>query len=241
MKKLLEIENVLIQENNFILLDHVSLNFYENINTFICGTSASGKTLLLKAITSQIKYEGKIIKNCELEVVFDKNIFFTNSIEDELKYLMLDDIQKKFIAEFIPEEYLKKDPNKLDFQMKKIVLLCGALVKKPKLIIIDNILSYLEKESIQKLLEYAKENQITIINISNDIEGSLDYDYMVVMDQGKVAVEGKTLQVLEEEKLLKRLGIGLPFYIDLSIQLKLYGLIDKTYLSKEELVKKLWN
>ena len=54
------------------------------------------------------------------------------------------------------------------------------------------------------------------------------------------AIDGKTLDVLKEEKILKRLGLNLPFYLDLSIQLKLYGLINRTYLNKEDLVKHLW-
>jgi hypothetical protein len=57
---------------------------------------------------------------------------------------------------------------------------------------------------------------------------------------GISGIDGRTLDVLEEEKILKRLGFSLPFMIDLSIQLKLYGLINKTYLSKEAMVKNLW-
>jgi hypothetical protein len=54
------------------------------------------------------------------------------------------------------------------------------------------------------------------------------------------AIDGKTLDVLKNEKILKRLGFSLPFMLDLSIQLELYGLINKTYLNKEGLVKNLW-
>ena len=63
---------------------------------------------------------------------------------------------------------------------------------------------------------------------------------MIILNGGNVAIEGKTMQVLKEEKLLKRLGIGLPFYIDVSLQLNLYNLIDKIYLNKEELADALW-
>ena len=63
---------------------------------------------------------------------------------------------------------------------------------------------------------------------------------MIVLDKGQIVMEGKTRQILLQEKILKRLGIGLPFYIDLSIQLKLYGLIDNIRLSKEDLVEDLW-
>ena len=57
---------------------------------------------------------------------------------------------------------------------------------------------------------------------------------------GISAIDGKTLDVLKNEKVLKRLGLSLPFYVDLSIQLKLYGLVNKIYLNKEMLVRNLW-
>lgn len=72
------------------------------------------------------------------------------------------------------------------------------------------------------------------------MEDVLYSDYVLCLYDGISAIDGKTLDVLEQEKILKRLGFSLPFYIDLSIQLQLYGLISKNYLSKEEMVKNLW-
>ena len=51
----------------------------------------------------------------------------------------------------------------------------------------------------------------------------------------------KKKDVVKEETILKRLGYELPFYVDLSIQLKLYGLIDNICYSSEELEDSLWN
>jgi hypothetical protein len=53
-------------------------------------------------------------------------------------------------------------------------------------------------------------------------------------------LEGSTLSVLKEEKLLKRLGYKLPFVVDLSLQLNAYNLIDSIFLDEEVLVNKLW-
>ena len=48
------------------------------------------------------------------------------------------------------------------------------------------------------------------------------------------------MSVLNEEKLLKRFGIGLPFMIELSKYLMDYGMIDKYYLTNEKLVGAIW-
>ena len=56
----------------------------------------------------------------------------------------------------------------------------------------------------------------------------------------KLVCDGKTLSVLNEEKLLKRLGIGLPFIIELNKYLMDYGLINKYYLNYKKLVSAVW-
>lgn len=240
MKQVVTIKNLSVIENNNKLLNDVSLTFFEGISTFLCGTSGSGKTLLLEAIAGKVKYEGDINCKVKTSVLFDKVIFTSNSVEDELKYLSLNFIQKQFVANFFDEAKLKVNPNHLSFKEQKILILCSALWQNAKVIFIDNLYSFLDKEDIQKFNSYFLENKITVVLVSTDIEEALNYEYMIVMDSGIVAIEGRTKQVLTEERLLKRLGIGLPFYVDLSIQLKYYNLIDKIYLNKEELTKKLW-
>ena len=90
------------------------------------------------------------------------------------------------------------------------------------------------------LLNYFNSKNILLINVTSDLEDTLYTDYIMCLYNGISGIDGRTLDVLEEEKILKRLGFSLPFMIDLSIQLKLYGLINKTYLNKEAMVKNLW-
>ena len=163
-----------------------------------------------------------------------------NSVEDELKYLLLEDEQKKFVSSFFKEKELVQNPNQINEEHKKLLQLCKAFLNKPSIVFIDEVFSFLSKENQAIIFSYAKDAQITLVSVSKNIEEAMDYDYMIVLDKGRIAIEGKTMQVLQEEKLLKRLGIGLPFYVDLSIQLKLYGLIDKIYTTKKELVEALW-
>lgn len=240
MKKAVILDEVNLKEDEEEILKDISLNFYCGVNTFVCGTNSCGKTMLLKAIDKKIKYRGNIIKNVSTIVVFDKSYFVTNTLEEELKYILLNETQKEFVDSFFIKNELNDSPNNLSFYKQKILLLCASLSKNPEILFIDNLFSFLSKKDIKKFMDYFKNNNITVVNFSNNIEEALLYDYMVVLDDGLVAIEGKTNQVLQEEKILKRLGIGLPFYVDLSIQLKLYGLIDGIYLNKKELVDKLW-
>lgn len=240
MKKVVEIKNLSVDLDGKKILNSVTLTFFSGVHTFLCGTSASGKTILLKAINQQVNYSGEV--NCleKVSIVVDKLNFTTNSVEDELKFLSLSPLQKEFIANFFDEQTLKINPNMLSFYKQKLLILCSIIYQNPKILFIDNLFSFLKKDDIKKFNKYFTKNKITVVLVSNNIEEALNYKYMIVMDKGIVAIEGKTDQVLKEEKILKRLGIGLPFYVDLSTQLQCYNLIDRIYLNKKELVDKLW-
>ena len=240
MKKLMEIKDLYVESQHKILLNPISLNFYEGISVFICGTSASGKTAMLKRIAGLGKHRGNIKKYGKVEVLLENNDCFIGAVKKALNYENLEDAQKKMISKFISKPFLEKDIGELDDKTKVLVRLCKSFCNEPELLCIDNILNSLDMKTFQKIFDYMKKNHITFVCVSTDIEKALYFDYMVVMDKGSIAIEGKTLQVLEQEKILKRLGIGLPFYVDLSIQLKLYGLIDTIYQTKEELRDALW-
>ena len=106
------------------------------------------------------------------------------------------------------------------------------LLKYPKIIF------YCLNKNLQEDL---KKNNILFINVTNDIENSLYTKNLIVYDKENILIEGNTLAVLKKEKLLKRIGLQLPFYVELSILLKDYNLIDKIYLDKESLKSALWN
>lgn len=95
-----------------------------------------------------------------------------------------------------------------------------------------------EKMEIFKLL---KKQNISYINVTSNVEDALYSDYIFVYDGNKLVLEGNRNEVLKEEKTLKRLGYGLPFVVDLSIQLNYYDIFNKVYYDLDELVGALWN
>ena len=101
----------------------------------------------------------------------------------------------------------------------------------------------LDNKSEREVLEIyklLKENNIKYINITNNIEHVLLTKYLKVYDKEKVLIEGNTIEVLKNTKLLKRLGLEIPFMVDLSLLLKDYNLVNDIFLDKEDLVDYLW-
>ena len=119
-----------------------------------------------------------------------------------------------------------------------------SLIVEPKLLVIDNLLSSLDKEDLittLNVLNEFKRGGLIIFNFTTDIESSLFGDEIIITDKEKIIVSGKTMSVLNEEKIMKRLGLGLPFIVMLNKYLIDYNLIDKYILDYKLLGGKLWN
>ena len=114
----------------------------------------------------------------------------------------------------------------------------------PYILILDESLTMIDpltRKKIYKILEKVnKINKITIINITHDIEEVLYGDTLVLMDKGNIVLNGPKEYVLAEEKVFNKLGIKLPFVVELSIKLQYYGLIDHLVLDMKELVNIIW-
>lgn len=111
---------------------------------------------------------------------------------------------------------------------------------KYKKVIFFNVLSNLNIDELKKLYLYLNSNNILFINVTNNMEEVLVTKYLIIYDEEKILAEGNTLDLLSNEKLIKRLGFKLPFIIELSTYLKDYNLTSKFYLDIESLVGDLW-
>ena len=111
---------------------------------------------------------------------------------------------------------------------------------KTSFIVFNDFLRLLNNKEKDILLSNLEKKNIHFVNVTSNIEDVLYASELKVVYHNKVMLEGSTLSVLKEEKLLKRLGYKLPFIVDLSLQLNAYNLIDSIFLDEEVLVDKLW-
>ena len=153
---------------------------------------------------------------------------------DNVNYVVLsNNVDKKFMSKFgvyqiidvLPFEKLK---NNLEMFPSKRVIFNESL----------SSLSNKEKKEIFDLLD--KQN-INYVNVTSNIEDALFGDYIIVYDEDMKVLEGNKEVVLKNEKLLKKLGFGVPFAVDLSIQLMYYDILDKVYFDVDNLLEALWN
>lgn len=110
-----------------------------------------------------------------------------------------------------------------------------------KKIVFNEIWYYLSKKEKSELLEILKRRNVSFVNITSNVEDVIYSDYVIVYDNDKKVLEGNKEMVLRNEKLLKRLGYGVPFVVDLSIQLNYYDIFDTIYYDIDKLTEALWN
>lgn len=199
----------------------------------------------LSDITTSIIYNDESIKNkiiTELQkesyLVIDTKIFNANITVKE--YLKLAKFNMKLIPYFDIEKYLSTKIGSLSFETQIYLKIITLINVKDKIIVFDDVLTFLNPLQKSYIIKYLKDNELTYFNFTSDIEEILYTKYLIVTSKDGVIIEGKTRSVLNEEKLLKRSGFALPFSVDLSHQLKDYGLIDKEYYSIDKLVNDLW-
>ena len=151
----------------------------------------------------------------------------------------INNIPEYLLKSFNCLELLNK-PNLTRIDNLKITIL-DNLNNKSEVYVFLNVLTYLDNEFKKRVINYLKEHNKIIINYTEDIEEALLLDYIIVIHDNKMIMEGYKEDILKEEKILKKLGFNLPFIVELSNGLKYYGLIDKLYYDNESLVSDLWN
>lgn len=115
-----------------------------------------------------------------------------------------------------------------------------SLTTDKKVVVFCDILSYIDNGLKSQIISKLKSKNKIIINYTSNIEETLLLEYLMVTNKDAIIMEGLTTLVLQEEKILKRLGFGLPFIVELSSGLKYYHIIDKIYFDPESLVNDLW-
>lgn len=245
----IKIDNLSFSYGTQNVLSGVNFHLFSGKSLSIIGHGGCGKTTLLKILNGDLKYDGSLEIDGTISTVFRDTKFKNKKVIDEIKYYF-DEYAKSYsdIEEFKEEVKLyfgmdkifDNDIASLDKKDKSLLRIILGSIANDEYLAIDDLFIDLDYKTKILLLNFLESHDITLINVTSDMEDVLYTDCLLCLYDGKSAIDGETLSVLENEKILKRLGFNLPLMYDLSIQLGLYGLIDKVYLNKEEMVRDLW-
>ena len=241
------------------IFDNLCFSIKKNSFVTISGPNNCGKTTLIRILNREIITDddirlNNININCykveeysklvqcviPLEIIFDEY-----TLEEELLRNCND---KKDLDSIVKGLKLKKKLNKniKDLSQKEIVLfqLSIALIKNPQVLLIDSISSYFTKKEIIEIITFLKKYQETkemnIIYTTINLEEALYTDYLYIISAKKIYLEGNPLDILKMDNIINKIGLELPFMVDLSVKLTDYELLDNIELDIERMVDSLW-
>lgn len=258
----------IIEINNLTLpyaFNNFSITFEKNKLSIISGPNNCGKTTLIRTLDSQIATKNQIflgtvglehyqVTDLALKIktiIPNEYSFDTSTVEQEIVTTLIKrfhSVKRSIIKEIIKKgkltKYQKSNPNTLSYFQKLKLYLCICLIQKPEVLLLDDVfvkLTESEKQELMSLIiEYRSENEISIIMTVSNLEDSLSGDYLYIIKDSKVVLKGKPIDVLEKDNVINKIGLELPFMIDLSVKLRDYELITNIETDMDRLVNILW-
>ena len=251
-------------------LSALNFSIEEGSFVCILGHNGSGKSTLAKLFNAlQLPTEGTILvsgmdsreeKNIfpirrEVGMVFQNpdNQIIASVVEEDVGFgpenigLPTDEIWQRVnnaLSAVHMEAYRLKSPNHLSGGQKQRVAIAGTLAMEPKTIVLDEPTAMLDpsgrKEVLESVLELKRKKGISIILITHYMEEAVDADRILLMDSGKLVMDGSPREVFQNVERLKEYRMDVPLITELAHKLQKRGFpIEKTILKKEELEEEL--
>ena len=251
-------------------VDDVSLNIEEGEFVVIIGHNGSGKSTLAKHFNGifyptqgDVYIKGMNTKEDSFiwEIRQKAGMVFQNPDNQIVATIVEEDvafgpenlgIEKSIIRKRVDEalalvnmtEFAKKQPHNLSGGQKQRVAIAGIIAMRPDCIIFDEPTAMLDpsgrKEVIDTILKLNKEEGKTIIHITHFMDEATNADRVIVMDEGKITMQGKPREIFARVEELNALGLDVPQMTELSYELGLEGVrLRDDILTVEEMVDEL--
>lgn len=229
---MLSIDNLYVNYGNLQIIQGVSMDILDGEMISLVGSNGAGKTTLLKAISGlksinggKIEFNGEditklsaaqIVERGVVQVPEGRKLFPDMSVQENLElgsYLKGPKSKRKDTLEYVytmlPDLKLKaKQPaGSLSGGQQQMVAIGRGLMSCPKVLIFDEPsigLSPLLTDIMFEIIEKIKNDGVTIMLVEQNVQNALKLaDRGYVLEQGKIAMEGKASELLANEELKK--------------------------------------
>ena len=141
-------------------------------------------------------------------------------------------------------EYRKHSPYLLSGGQKQRIAIAGVIAMRPKCIILDEPTAMLDplgrNEVMDTITSLNKEYGITIVLITHFMEEAVEADRIIIMDTGKVIMEGTPKSIFSRVNELKKIGLDVPQVTELAYELQKSGInINTNILTIDEMVDEI--
>jgi len=258
------------QETGDTILEDFSLEVKDGEFVVLMGHNGSGKSTFAKLLNGiLVPSQGKLFV-ADLDTSIDDNIWsirekagmiFQNPDNQIVATIVEEDVafgpenlgvQPEIIRERVDrvlkivdmDGYHKRPPHMLSGGQKQRIAIAGVLAMEPSCIILDEPTAMLDPSGRREVLDIItklnKEEGMTVILITHFMDEAIHADRVLVIDEGKIQLQGPPKQVFSQVKKMQALGLDVPEVTKLAASLKASGLaIDDQIISNEEMVEAL--
>lgn len=249
-------------------IDGVSLQIEAGSFVAVLGHNGSGKSTLAKTLNGILLPSGGTVLISGMNTADDANLLdirrevgmvfqnpdnqiIANLVEDDVGFgpenlgVPTEEIWKRVdeaLAAVGMTAFRLKSPNHLSGGQKQRVAIAGVMAMHPKCIVLDEPTAMLDpngrKEVIRTVTELNRSEGVTVVLITHYMEEVIGADRLIVMDDGKVIMDGTPREVFARVEELKRLRLDVPQATELAYELKQRGVsLPDSVLTMEELAE----
>lgn len=124
-------------------------------------------------------------------------------------------------------EFRKREPHRLSGGQKQRVAIAGVIAMNTKCIVMDEPTAMLDpqgrKEVMDTVMKLNREFRITVILITHYMDEAVKADRVIVMDGGRIAMDGTPKEVFRNVERMKKLGLDVPQATELAYRLRKKG------------------
>ncbi len=223
-----------------VALDGVSLSIERGSFVVILGHNGSGKSTLAKTFNAILLPSGGAVyvdgidtKNEEMLLTIRKRIgmVFQNADNQIVANIVEEDVAFAPENLGVPSEEIRKRvdaaleavgmtkfadhaPYLLSGGQKQRLAIAGVLAMRPKCIVLDEATAMLDpkgREEVLKTVEHLhKEDHMTVILITHHMNEAEYADRVIVMNRGKIAMDGTPREVFAKKEELEQIGLTVP-------------------------------
>ncbi len=251
-------------------LSDVSFSVEEGQFVCLVGHNGSGKSTLAKLLNGLILPESGEVRIFGLSTKEKKQLFeirknvgmvFQNPDNQMIATVVEDDVAfgpenvglpREEILERVEwalsavgmQEHRKGTPFRLSGGQKQRIAIAGTLAIKPRILVLDEATAMLDPRGRQEVMEVVKrlnkEEKITVIHITHFMDEVLESDRVIVLNEGKISIDGTPQEVFLQGRKLIEAGLRLPRAAVIAELLRREGIaIPKETLSTDQLIEEL--
>lgn len=250
-------------------IDDISLSIEKGSFVAIIGKNGSGKSTLAKNLNGLlVPTAGKIYVNgfdtaddshiwdvrqsCGMVFQNPDNQLVSAIVEDDVAFgpenIGIEPAQIRIrVDEALKavgmEKFATKAPHLLSGGQKQRIAIAGVVAMKPECIVFDEPTAMLDpkgRAEIMDIIEKLHQEGITCILITHFMEEAAKADRIVIMDEGKIVLDGRPHEVFKERDKIKAINLDVPLEAEIAYRLRNKGFdIPEDIISTDEMVKYL--